>query len=588
MPNLFVRTTPLPDLAGRLDYIANPDRQENLLAVYDSAESLLYGQYWQVLAQECQAAFAQSGKTTQRVKDKKTGEFIEQELKCREGREVHFLLSNSLLDRMDPDEIARTISETIEEKLGLPNRVALHRNKSKKSFHAHVILPERHLLQEPEIKIAERNLFFDAQGKRRYRKSDILDTNGQLLPGCRICKKGEVYQQHYFSGVDTDINTRAWLKSVKTDVILQLRNGVLRGDVEITEYDPSTGKLAQQYVGPKVLGEKKAAIEAGNEMVKIFNGMVDAGKVTHDEAMRIQAEYNQQADRNAYLARILEEMRLREIHEREIRKAAEEKKLQQQVYSRPGWIRSSDGRPYRIRKYDETGRERTLIELVIILAVVTIRNENPVEPPKHVDRPIYAKVDYKVQAMLDTVRVAREEGIQNPIEIDERLQRVGKELSKARTEARRLAESKGKMDVLAQAIADRDRLEELCERIYAMKDGDLDKHIQMAQNAANLERYKVAKATIYRAGISAPEACEEFLGRYKSISQKATTAEKAAGDLKEEYRKLSKLRHNVQLAQNRRYCYDAAYCPAFDEEQIPEIEPRETKRQEHGGFTNER
>ena len=146
MPNLFVRTTPLPNVAGRLDYISNPDRQEHLLAVYDSAESLLDGQYWEILAKESREAFKQSGQTTQKVTNRKTGEKIEKEARCHEAREIHMLLSNSLLDRMAADEIAQTLSETLEEKLGLPNRVAVHFNKTKKSLHAHVILPELSLI----------------------------------------------------------------------------------------------------------------------------------------------------------------------------------------------------------------------------------------------------------------------------------------------------------------------------------------------------------------------------------------------------------------------------------------------------------
>lgn len=580
MPNLFARTTPLPDLAGRLDYVANPDRQENLLAVYDSAESLLDGQYWEILARESREAFAQKGNIVRKVKDRKTGELIEQEQKCREAREVHLLLSNSLLDRMSPEEIAQTLSRSIEEKLGLPNRVAIHFNKTKKSLHAHVILPERRLLKEPDIRIAKQSVYFDATGKRRYRKSDILDANGQLLPGCRICKKGEVYQQRYFSNVDTDINTRQWLKNIKTNVLLPLRNGELRGDVEITEYDPASGKLAQQYVGPKVRGKKKAAIEAGNEMVKEYNALVDAGRVTHDEAMRNQEEYNRQADRNAYLAAKLEEIRLREHQERELllRKAAERAKTQA-AYSRPGWHRSSDGFPYRIGMYDEHGMKRSLIELVVILAVVTIRNEKPTATTYYSNNVIQAEVDHKVQTMMDTIRVAREEKVQTPAEIDERLNQVGKELSKARADIRRLTESKGKMDVLAQALSDYEELRELCEGIYAMPD-DLDKHIKLAENAGNLERYKAAKANIYRAGLTAPEAREDFLERYQDICDKAAGAEDKADALKEQYNRLSKLRYNIQMAQNRQYCYDLHYLPDPFEEDLDQDHGQATQPQQ--------
>ena len=563
MPNLFARTTPLTNVAGRIDYISSPNKQENLLAVYDSAKDLLNGQYWQVLAEECQDAFAQSNKTVQHVKDKKTGDLIEQVLRCREGREIHMLLSNCLLERMSPEEITQIISKAFEEKYGTPNRVALHFNPTKKSLHAHIILPERHLLEKPAIKTADRNLFFDANGKRRYRKSDILDANGQLLPGCRIVKKGEVYQQRFFSNADVSMRSREWLKNVKTDVILQLRNGALRGDIEITEYDPTTGKLAQQYVGKKVDDDKKADIEYGNELVKQFNSMVDAGRVSLEEALAIQQEYKKQAKRTAYLAEIIKRIQARE-REDMIRAQEEERK---KLFGYADWRSSATGRPYYVRAYDENGRKRSTIELMIILAIVTIRNESgyPADPQTYEHRAIKAKVDYKVQAMLDTVRIAREEGIQTSMEIDERLNQTGKALSKARAEAGRLASAKANMDEVAKAIADQRRLEGLCERIYAMPDDAMEKHIQMAENDANLERYKQAKAIIYRSGVADPTGRQEFLARYTAISGKLEQAEKNAAALKDQYRRLSKLRYNLQLAQNRQYCYNLDYFPTEQE-----------------------
>ena len=392
------------------------------------------------------------------------------------------------------------------------------------------------------------------------------------------------------------MNTRNWLKDLKTNVILPLRNGALRGDVEITEYDPSTGKLAQQYIGNKVIDSaKKTSIKNCNEMVKVFNAMVDAGRVTLEEALKIQEEFNRQDDRNAYLAAVLDGIRLRE-HEQEERKRRE-KEQKYQVYSRPDWKDSRTGLPHRIRVYDETGRKRSILELIIMLAILAIKKEHPVKPENYT---IKAKVDYKAQAMMDTLRTAREENIQTPGEIDERLNQIGKELSRARAAVGRLADSKRKMDVINQAIADCRRLEGVCDRISAMPDNDLEKHIQMAQNAANFERYKQAKAIIYQAGLAAPEAREAFLARYDEISDKAAAAEAAASRYKEQYNRLSKLRYNVQLAQNRQYCYNLDYNPKFPDPE-KETGPREFQKeaQQHrrkwngaddnnGGFAGER
>jgi len=275
MPNLYARATALPNVVGRIDYISSPSRQERLLAAYDGAADLLDGQFWHQLAKESRAAFEQFGY------EKRAGR--EEKLKCCEGRELMIQLSNALLDRMSPDEIVKTVVDTFQEKLGLTVAAGLHLKhyaNGPDNLHVHVVLPERELLKEPVIKIAERALFFDAQGKRRYKKSEILDENKQLLPGCRIVQKGEIYEKRYFGSVDPKYSSKAWLRDVKTNVILELRNGKLRGDVKITEYDPKTGKLPQQHIGNKIRNPKtRERIRQYNVMVIQYNRMVDAGKI---------------------------------------------------------------------------------------------------------------------------------------------------------------------------------------------------------------------------------------------------------------------------------------------------------------------
>lgn len=291
MPNLYARATALPNVVGRVDYVSNDSRQEHLLAVYDGAQKLLDGHYWETLAQESQAAFDQFGQKTRTVTDRKTGEQKVQKLKCCQGRETVIQLSNSLLDKMKPEKVAKVIAWEYKKKLGLDVLVAVHYNAKENNLHAHVIFPERQLLQEPVIKVAERNLFFNAEGKRVYKKSEILDADKQLLPGCRIVKKGEIYEQRYFSSANPKFQSKRWLQHVKSNVILPLLNGKLRGDVEIKEYDRSTGELPYQHVGKNLLGARKEDAEKCNALVKQFNGMVRSGEIPLATALQIQEKY---------------------------------------------------------------------------------------------------------------------------------------------------------------------------------------------------------------------------------------------------------------------------------------------------------
>lgn len=538
MPNSFARTNVLPNVCGRIDYISNPDRQENLLAFYDATEALLGGQFWETLAAESRQSFELYGRNGSH---------------CREGREVVTLLSNSLLDRLAPEEIAQIIADAFQKNLGLDTAVAIHFNEENRSLHAHIILPERQLLEEPVIKTADRNLFFDAEGKRRYKKSDVLDGSGNLLPGCRIVKKGEIYEQRYFSSVDLSIRKKEWLSCVKKEV-LRLRNEELKGDIEITEYDPTTGKLAQQYVGKKADEQMKGQIQQYNQLVRTFNRMVEDGEISREEALAVQFEVNHLEEKNEVLAARIEEFRRR-------------------WYSRPGWLRDAE-QPYKIYRYDKDGRKRSTIELLCILAATIIKNESlkadTLAPDEAApSRTIYAKRDWKLQNMVDTIRISREEGVQTPDEIDARIQQTGADLSRAKAAAQRLSETVQRMRPVMQAIRDVEMLQERCEKIYAMPEC-LDKTIGLAQEAANLKRYEQAKADMYRCGVAAPEGRQAFLERYSAVSQQQSAADERVTELKAQYSRLSKLKHNVAMAQNKQYCYDIDWGPEQEELQPEE------------------
>lgn len=301
MPNLFARQTALTNVGGRIDYISNPKRQEHILAYCDGAADALGGAYWRILAQECKDA---SKHTT-------AGR------KTVQGRELIIQLSNALLDRMTPDEIAGTLAASFEQKYNRPCAVALHWNKKKTNLHAHLIYAERQLLEEPTVKIAPRALFFDEDGKRCYKKKEVLDDNGELRHGCKIIAKGEEYERRCFGAVDPSFSRHGWLKSAKTNWLLPLRNGELRGDVEITEYSKASGKLPQQHMGkvqhvssPEAADAAKR-IEKYNDEVKEYNRLVDLQQVPAAVAADIQGKVESAKEKNDVLHPLIQ--RLKEI-----------------------------------------------------------------------------------------------------------------------------------------------------------------------------------------------------------------------------------------------------------------------------------
>lgn len=278
------------------------------------------------------------------------------------------------------------------------------------------------------------------------------------------------------------------------------------------------------------------------------------------------------------------------LREREQQEKQEEEKLRKQeelraYYSDMAFRNSTTREPYKIRLYNEHGRRRSLIEVILILALVTIQNEaekwmsaknQDSENVEYEDDPIYANVDWKVQQMMDTIKIAREENIQNPADIQIRINETGKNLSKCRAEIRRLTASLNRMDSLREAIINYEEVKEICERIQAMPDGPQKTEMQK-RYAEEIASYKESKAIMYRQKTTSEEGIQEFKERLEEYKNKIQYAEAQNKALSEEYRRLQKLNYNVQLAQNKAYCYGPEY---VDPEDIRIQEEEERRRKE--------
>ena len=298
MPTLYTRATVLRSVGGRIHYITSPKRQEHLLGAYDGAEHLLGGRYWSTLAEESQRSFVRHGELH---KD------------AVEGRELILKLSNALLDIQRPDEICRLIAESFEAKYHRPVIVALHYNKAESNLHAHIIFAEREILPEPEVKIAPRNLFYDEDGKRQYKKAKVLDDNGQLRPGCRIVAKGEVYERRSFGPAAPEFAMKTWMNNMKETWALPLLNGPLHGDMEYKLFDPSTGKLPQQHVGKNLQPGQAAAVREYNEMVREYNNRVDSGEISREDALMVRDRVVHAPRKAAALQQALEDLPAQEV-----------------------------------------------------------------------------------------------------------------------------------------------------------------------------------------------------------------------------------------------------------------------------------
>ena len=124
----------LPNVRGRVRYISDPKRQENLYATFTNVES----KYWTYLSKENQEDFRKSGT----------------EGKCIEARELIIMLPPSLI-QYDPDMLLKYFSAKFVEKYDVAVSSALHHNKAKTNLHIHLIFSERQAFDVPEERLLQ-------------------------------------------------------------------------------------------------------------------------------------------------------------------------------------------------------------------------------------------------------------------------------------------------------------------------------------------------------------------------------------------------------------------------------------------------
>ncbi len=222
-----------PDVSGRITYISSHANQENLYAVYETADR----HYWMELAKCNQQKFQKS--------------CIEG--KCIKAREFIIALPESFPSLYEPDNLLRLFTDRFKEKYGVECVSALHHNKRKTNYHIHLIFSERKLLPEPMEKTATRNMFYDEHGKHVRTKKEILDENGGTRKGCKIVKKGEVYERNLFTAKNKLFKQEDFVDEVKhvyTDII----NFLVKDDKENLHVSVSNGL----YLATKKIGKNNA------------------------------------------------------------------------------------------------------------------------------------------------------------------------------------------------------------------------------------------------------------------------------------------------------------------------------------------
>ena len=256
--NSFIEMAKLHNLSGRIIYISSRAKQEHLYEVYVTEPDRAF---WRELAKCNQEEFEKSGTNG----------------KCIEARELMIALPESFIN-YDHDYLLKKMVDEFKEKYGVECFAALHHNKRKTNLHIHMIFAERKRLDQPEEKTATRNMFYDEQGRHVRTKKEILDGDGNIRRGCKIIKKGEVYERKIFTVKDGRFKQESFLDEAKvfyTDLINQM---VIDDKDRLSIFDKNGPYLATKKIGKN--NPKAAEIKADNEIRMEWNRTVDRAVVS--------------------------------------------------------------------------------------------------------------------------------------------------------------------------------------------------------------------------------------------------------------------------------------------------------------------
>lgn len=251
----------------------------------------------------------------------------------------------------------------------------------------------------------------------------------------------------------------------------------------------------------------------------------------------------------------------------------------------PKWISSKTKKPYKVLRNGEDGHKRSIIELIAYLAMVIIKGEEETRkekikeplPPMNSsakknqsfsDEPrlqtfapaqaVYAKQNWKLQNMLDTIKVAREENIENISEVEENVARAGRKYGGIKRQLEKNQATYNKMINICNAIERLEEVESIALSIKALPQGE-KKEAAIKAHSEEISEYRKYSALLHRSNIHNKSDRESFKERFTSIEEKIAETTKRLEGAKEEYRKLKKLQYNLDLARYDSFCYGYNY-----------------------------
>lgn len=236
----YLDSRKLTNVKGRIKYITNKDKQENIVDYFNTADK----EFWKMLAKENQ----------ERHRQVKAGG------KCCEARELIIgIPQNATIT-------AEQICNTFKNKYGVECSCAIHQNNKEGIInkHCHLIFSERVKLDVPEIvaeKRAARTYYYDEKGNK-CKKAEAVKT----------VKKGTILQKgstRYFSDKKEHFKTQKFIYECKE---LFLKN-LLQIDWSLRA-EKQNKELSEKHIGKN--NPKAEYIKQNNKLKSMLKNVCNA------------------------------------------------------------------------------------------------------------------------------------------------------------------------------------------------------------------------------------------------------------------------------------------------------------------------
>lgn len=244
MATQYLRITKLHDVRGRIDYISNPERQENLLAYRTTMDNKM----WLALANQNQRSF------------KNNSRGVSANGKCIEAREIIFHLPHRF--SADLERVLNQIVDDWKNTYHTDCAAALHWNHDKTNLHIHLIFSERERLDRDKIKYATRNMYYDADWKR-CNKTDAV----------HVIHKGEPTSPPFEHAKTRSFKSYTWLEQELKDHYAKI--------LGLDRFERDGLHIPQQKTFKYQNREKAERIRENNKIIQEFNEIVDYALSKH-------------------------------------------------------------------------------------------------------------------------------------------------------------------------------------------------------------------------------------------------------------------------------------------------------------------